>query len=576
MQDAHPGGGEGRAAQKSEQRTDGFFSAFTPELVLALRAGYSRADLTADLMAGVTVAILALPLSLAIAIGSGADPAKGLISSIIGGAIVSALGGTRFQIGGPAAAFIVVIGGIVAKQGYDGLLMASVMAGIILIGAALLKLGTFAKYVPGPVILGFTSGLGVVIAAGQLKDFFGLSGAIPSEFVERLHGLWAARQSFNAAALAVGLLSMALVVGIRNKWPRWPGLLIAIAIATVLVWALGLQVETVGSRFGAMPQSLPLPGLPAVGFSRIVELVPTAMTMAFLIGVESLLSATAADAIAGTRHRPNVEIMGQGVANIVAALFSGLPVTGVIARTGTNIQAGARTPMAGVIHAAVVLISVLALAPLVAYLPLPCLAAVLLTIAWRLIDLHEMRRFLRLAPRDDAIVCALTALLTVFVDLNVAISVGVGLAALLFMHRMAELPGHHVPEHDPETAVPGLRQLIFRGPMFFGQSARITDALRDARQSTRALLLDLGEVPLIDATAIDALADIATECETHGCAIIVTGLQAQPRAALERSGFLRDHHVEVAATAHDGVQLARRHLDGPAPATAPTPKAVRP
>ncbi len=560
MPDSTPGTMVPSRARPDAGSQRGFFSAFTPELVLALRAGYGRGDYSADLMAGITVAILALPLSLAIAIGSGADPAKGLISTIIGGALVSALGGTRYQIGGPAAAFIVIIGGIVAKQGYDGLLIATVLAGIVMIGAALLKLGTFAKYVPGPVILGFTSGLGVVIAAGQLKDFFGLSGALPSEFIERMEGLWHARGTFNLAATATGCLTMALVLGLRRYRPKWPGLLIAIVSASFLVWAFGLPVETVHSRFGDMPRSLPMPGLPAVTFARVVELIPTALTMAFLIGVESLLSATAADAIAGTRHRPNVEVMGQGIANIVTALFSGLPVTGVIARTGTNIQAGAHTPMAGVIHAAVMLVFVVALAPLVGYLALPCLAAVLLTIAWRLIDYHEMRRFLTRAPRDDAIVCGLTTLLTVFVDLNVAISVGVGLAALLFMHRMAELPGHHLPAHDPETAIPGVRQLIFRGPMFFGQSARITDALRDARESTRVLLLDLDEVPLIDATAIDALEDVAADCKAHGCAIIVTGLQDQPRQALERAGFTESSFVQLVPTAHDGAALARRLL----------------
>lgn len=560
MRDSTPETSGGRNRNGAATGGPGFFSAYTPELVLALRAGYGRKDFSADFVAGITVAILALPLSLAIAIGSGADPAKGLISTILGGALVSALGGTRYQIGGPAAAFIVIIGGIVAKQGYDGLLVATVMAGIIMIGAALLKLGTFAKYVPGPVILGFTSGLGVVIAAGQLKDFFGLTGAVPSEFIERIEGLWRARGTLNLSATAVGLLAMALVIGIRKFRPKWPVLLIAIVLASFLVWALGLPVETVRSRFGEMPRTLPAPGLPSVTLERVVELIPTALTMAFLIGVESLLSATAADAIAGTRHRPNAEVMGQGVANIITALFSGLPVTGVIARTGTNIQAGAHSPVSGVIHAAVVLMFVVVLAPLVGYLALPCLAAVLLTIAWRLIDYREMRRFLTRAPRDDAIVCGLTALLTVFVDLNVAISVGVGLAALLFMHRMAELPGHHVPEHDPETAIPGVRQLIFRGPMFFGQSARITDALRDARESTRVLLLDLDEVPLIDATAIDALSDVAAECKAHGCAIIVTGLQSQPLEALDRSGFTESSFVQIAPTAHDGALLARRLL----------------
>ncbi len=541
-------------------KSAGRLSGLTPELVFALRAGYRRDDFAADLLAGLTVAALALPLSLAIAIGSGADPAKGVISSIVGGVLVSALGGTRFQIGGPAAAFIVVIGGIVARQGYDGLLLASIMAGFILIGAALLQIGTFAKYVPGPVILGFTSGLGVVIAAGQLKDFFGLSGAIPTEFIDRMVALWAARGSANSSALLIGLIATGFVLAIKSWRPRWPGLLIAIVATSAFAWALGLPVATVGSQFGAMPASLPLPAVPSVSVARIIELMPTALTMAFLIGMESLLSATAADALAGTRHRPNTEIFAQGVANIVAALFSGLPITGVIARTGANIQAGARTPLAGVIHAATILFLVLVLAPLVAYLALPCLAAVLLTVSWRLMDVHEIRRFLATAPRDDAIVCALTLGLTIFFGLNVALGVGVGLAAALFMHRMAELPGHHIVPHDPEKLIAGMRQLIFRGPMFFGQSSRITDALRDARQDTRVLLLDLGEVPLIDATAIDALDDVVAECRTRGCTIIIAGLQDQPRLAFERSGFLRRNDVTVAQDAHAAVVLARTLL----------------
>ena len=544
------GGAAGRPGQS-------LFVELMPELLLVLRRGYQRSDFVADLLAGLTVAILALPLSLAIAIGSGAEPAKGLISSVIGGVMISVLGGTRFQIGGPAAAFIVVISGIVAKQGYDGLLIASVMAGLILVAAAVFRFGTFVKYVPGPVILGFTSGLGVVIAVGQFKDFFGLKGDLPAEFVERLEALWAARGSLNTAALTIGALSMAIVLGVRHYRPRWPGLLMAIVVASALVWALHLDVETVGSRFGAMPRSLPSPGLPGVDLARLMALAPTALMMAFLIGVESLLSAVTADAIAGTRHRPNAEMLAQGLANITTALFGGLPVTGVIARTGTNIHAGARTPVAGVIHALVVLSFVVALAPLVAYLALPCLAAVLLTIAWRLVDLREIMQFLRTAPRDDALVCAVTGLLTIFVDLNVAISVGVLMAALFFMHRMAELPGSHEPPHDPAAAVPGVRQLVFRGPLFFGQSARVADALRDAGQNNRVLLLDLGEVPLIDATGIGVLEDLAADCRKHDCRIIVASLNAQPRSALHRAGFLKSNRVIIAPTVAAALERAK-------------------
>ncbi len=525
---------------------NGGLAAFEPELLRAWREGYSRRDFAADVFAGTTVAIIALPLSLAIAIGSGADPAKGLISAIVGGALISALGGTRFQIGGPAAAFIVVINAMVVAHGYDGLVLASLMAGFFLLIAAALQIGDYVKYVPGSVILGFTSGLGVVIAVSQFKDLFGLSGAAPHDFVARLQALWAARSDINGAALAIGLVTIAVVVGLRRVRPRWPGLLIAIAAASLLVHVFNLDVMTIGQRFGAMPQSLPWPSLPVVTGARLIELLPTALTMTLLIGVESLLSAVTADALAGTRHRPNAEILAQGVANIAAALFAGLPVTGVIARTGANIQAGARTPVSGIIHAAVLLAFVMVLAPLVGYLALPALAAVLLTIAWRLIDWAEMGRFVRVAPRDDAIVCVVTALLTIFVDLTVAISAGVVMASMLFMHRMAELPGaHHA--HDPVAVEPGVRRLVFRGPLFFGQSARVADALHAAGDGYHTLVLDMADVPLIDATTIAVFEDLADACREGGCRIVLEDLSAQPRDALQRSGFLDRPGVVVMA-----------------------------
>ncbi len=542
-----------------EGQQAGYWAAYTPELVRVLRAGYGRHDFAADVMAGITVAVLALPLSLAIAIGSGADPSKGIISAIIGGAIISGLGGTRFQIGGPAAAFIVVISGIVAAHGYDGLLGATVMAGLMLMTAALFGFGEFVKYVPGPVILGFTSGLGIVILVGQIKDFLGLSGAVPAEFIGRLEGLWAARSSFNTFACITGLVSLAIVLGVKRVRPKWPGLLFAIAGASALAWAFGWDVATIGSRFGEMPRGLPLPAWPQLGPARLLDLVPTALTMALLIGVESLMSAVTADAIAGTRHRPNTEMLAQGFANVTAALFTGLPVTGVIARTGTNIHAGAHSPLSGIIHAVMLLVFVALLAPLVAFLALPTLAAVLMTVAWRLVDHHEIQRFLRTAPRDDAVICVLTLLLTVFVDLTAAISAGVVGSALLFMHRMAEQPGNHAAPHDPARHVDGVRMLVFRGPLFFGQSARVADALRaTADEDHHTLLLDMAEVPLIDATAITVLEDLADDCAKANRRIVLAGLSPQPLAALTKSGFLGRNGIVGCPTLDDAVALARQ------------------
>ncbi len=514
------------------------WASFEPETWRTLRAGYTRADFSADVVAGITVAIVALPLSLAIAIGSGADPSKGLISAIVGGALISLLGGTRFQIGGPAAAFIVIVNGIVAARGYDGLVLATLMAGLFLLAATALQLGSFVKYVPGSVILGFTSGLGVVIAVSQLKDLSGLAGAAPAGLIGTLQQLWAARGAINGAALAIGLLTIAIVVGLRRVRPHWPGLLIGIVVASAMVAVFSLDVMTIGQRFGAMPSSLPWPALPAITGARVIELLPTALTMTLLIGVESLLSAVTADALAGTRHRPNAETLAQGVANIAAALFSGLPVTGVIARTGANIQAGARSPVSGVVHSLVLLAFVIALAPLVSLLVLPALAAVLLTVAWRLMDIGELRRFFRVAPRDDVLICGVTMLLTMFADLTIAISAGVVLSALLFMHRMAELPEM---KHVPDVALagtPGVRRLVFHGPLFFGQSGRVADALQASSEAAQTLVLVMTDVPLIDATTIAVFEDLADNCSKTGCAIVLEGLAAQPRDALLRAGYL--------------------------------------
>ncbi len=542
-----------------------FFAAYTPKVVVALREGYSRDLFMKDMMAGLTVAVLAVPLSLAIAIGSGVDPAKGLITAIVGGFFISALGGSRLQVGGPAAAFIVIVAGVVSKYGAEGLVAATFMAGFFLLIAALLNIGTYIKYVPGPVILGFTSGLGVIIFVSQIKDFLGLKGDLPTEFVHKLQGLWAIKGGWSAAALAVGIVSVFLISAFRKAFPKFPGLLAVVIISSGAVWALGLSVETVGSRFGEMPRTLPAPTLPWIGLDRMIDLLPTSLMLALLIGVESLLSAVTADAIAGTRHRPNVEVLGQGVANMASALFGGLPATGVIARTGTNIAAGGQTPVSGILHAVFVLLFVMLLAPLVSYLALPCLAALLLTVAWRLIEPHEVMRFLKTAPRDDAIVMLATMLLTIFIDLNVGISVGVILAALFFMHRMSEAFGGAVTAHDHPatgTSEPGVKTLSFRGPLFFGQSMRVSDALRANSRGARVLLLDFEGVPLVDATAISMLEDLLTDCRKHGQSIVIAGLQQQPLNALQRSGMLREPGIFTASDTAQGVEKAHWLLTG--------------
>ncbi len=554
---------------------------FVPKLVIALREGYSAGHLSNDLLAGLTVAILALPLSMAIAIGAGTTPDRGLITSVVAGFFISALGGSRFQVGGPAAAFIVIIANIVHVHGIGGLMTATFLAGFMLVAAALLKLGTYIKYIPGPVILGFTSGIGIIIAVGQLKDFLGFTGDVPAEFLHKLTALWEIKNTFNASALLVGLVTLVIISVTKMLQPSWPGLLFAVVIASGLAWGLGLPVDTIGSRFGGIPSALPMPQLPDLSPAMISAVLPSAFTIAFLVGVESLLSAVAADAKTGGRHRSNAEVMGQGIANIASPLFGGLPATGVIARTGTNISAGAKTPLSGVMHAVFVLLFMLLAAPLASYLALPCLAAVLLNVSWRLIDYKEVSHFFTRAPFDDRLVLLATLVLTVLVDLNVAIGVGFGLACMLFMHRMAEAAvttvgtSARLDDDTDDVAKPrsvltemtlpdGIQVLSLRGPLFFGGASTLIDTLRTGKTYPKVLIVRMRDVPLVDATALSALEDLAADLGKRGGRLVIAGLQKQPREALHRMGLLKRHKVIIASNGFIALEKAKALLGGPA------------
>jgi len=551
---------------------------FTPKLVTALRAGYTLDTLGHDALAGLTVAILAIPLSMAIAIGAGVSPDKGLVTAVVAGFLISALGGSRFQIGGPAAAFVVIVASVAAEHGAGGLMTATFLAGIILVAAGLLQFGTYIKYVPGPVIVGFTSGLGLIIGVSQLKDFLGLTGEMPAETVPKLAALWSMRDTLGPWPLVIGLVTLLLIVSIKRWRPQWPGLLIAVAAGSGLVWLAGLPVETIGTRFGGIPASLPAPALPDLSWTVVRDVLPATFTIAFLVGMESLLSAVAADAMAGTRHRSNMEIAAQGVANMASPLFGGLPATGVVARTGTSILAGAKTPVAGLLHAAFVLLFILALSPLASYLALPCLAAVLLNTAWRLLEPDHVVRFLSHAPGDDRIVLVATLLLTVFVDLSVAIAVGVVLASMLFMHRMAETPGIHlgtghlvfddaIDGSQPKSAIvtqelpQGVRVLQFTGPLFFGATARLSTVMKGIADWPRIIIIRMREVPLIDATGIDALDELASLASRHGSRIVMSGLQPQPREALHRVGFIKRNRILLAPNSYVALEKAKGLLE---------------
>ena len=400
-----------------------------------------------DLIAGISVAMVAIPLSIAIAVASGARPEAGLVTAVVAGFLISALGGSRVQIGGPTGAFIVVVYSVVAEHGYDGLVLATLMAGAILLVAALLRAGSLIAYVPEAVINGFTIGIAIVIAASQLKDFTGIEATgVPADFLPKMAALWAARESAHWTAVGTGVGTLLSIVAIRKWLPRLPDRLAGTLLASVVVALALLPVETIASQYGALPRSLPMPSLPVVTGSRIAELLPSAFVIAFLAAVESLLSAMVADRMIGGSHRPNAEVMAQGWANIGSGLFGGLPATGAIARTATNVRAGGKTPVAGIVHALVILVILLTVAPLAGHLAMPALAALLMMTAWNMSEPHKWKSYWS-APREELLLLLLTLVLTVLADLTIAIGVGVavGLAIRLRDSRL-KAEEWHTPE----------------------------------------------------------------------------------------------------------------------------------
>jgi len=420
---------------------------FHPKILTTLR-GYDVPTFLSDLGAGLTVAMVALPLAMAIAIASGANPGAGLVTAIVAGLVISALGGSRVQIGGPTGAFIVVVYSVIADHGYDGLVIATFMAGIILLIAGLLRAGRLIRHVPEPVINGFTIGIAVIIATSQIADFFGLTaqGKMPADFLPKLEALWTISDSLSLSSAAIALVTLVLIVLFRRAAPKLPGLVVAVGLTSAAVAVFGLDVETIASRFGALDPHLPVPGLPAVSLERLIELLPSAIIIAFLAGVESLLSALVADRMAGTAHRSNTEIVAQGVANCASALFGGLPATGAIARTATNIRAGAKTPVAGIVHSLFLLGFMMLAAPLAGLLALPALAAVLVLTAWNMAEPQHFVARMR-TPRSDQVLLLMTLILTVLADLTVAIGAGVAVGLMLRLRRRgAPEPDWHAPD----------------------------------------------------------------------------------------------------------------------------------
>lgn len=408
----------------------------TPKLFTTLKT-YTKDQFRADVFAGITVALVALPLSIAIAIASGAGPAEGIVTAIVAGFLISALGGSRVQIGGPTGAFIVVVAGVVATYGYDGLVTATFMAGIILLVAGAFHAGGLVRHVPEAVINGFTIGIAVIIATSQIPDLLGLSGSMPADFIEKIPAIWRALPAMTPAAFAIGLATMVLIVLFRRAAPRLPGLIVAVAITSAVVAIFDLPVATIQTRFGDLPRSLPMPQLPDLSFDRIRELLSSAVIIAFLAGVESLLSAMVADRMISGKHRSNAELLAQGVANLGSSLFGGLPATGAIARTATNVRAGGKTPVAGIIHALTILAILMLAAPLAGYLAMPALFGLLLLTAWNMSEPHRWGSYLR-AARSDQVLLVITLLLTVLTDLTLAIGVGIALGLAMKLRRRGD------------------------------------------------------------------------------------------------------------------------------------------
>ena len=532
-------------------RTTGRRSVLVPKVVDAL-ADYNRSQLTRDVTAGVIVGIVALPLAIAFAIASGVTPDRGLWTAIVAGFIISALGGSRVQIGGPTGAFVVIVYGIVQQHGIDGLIVATLMAGAMLVLFGLAKFGAAIKFIPHPVVTGFTSGIAVIILTSQVKDFLGLKmDAVPADFVEKI-GAFSQASGVTPAALGVALFSLAIIV----LWPKVsqkiPGPFVALIAATALVQLLQLPVETIGSRFGEISAAIPRPRVPDVTMEQVTSLIGPAFTIALLGAVESLLSAVVADGMIGGRHRSNMELVAQGVANLVTPLFGGIPATGAIARTATNVRNGGRTPVAGMIHALTLLVITLGAGRWAALIPMPVLAAILVVVAYHMSEWRTFLAELR-SPRSDVVVLLTTFALTVLVDLTVAIEVGMVLAAFLFVRRVAattsirEISRELEDEDDlPEDAAwardlpPGIVVYEINGPFFFGAAETFKDTLARVSQKPKVLIVRLRHVPLLDATAMHALKDVVHRSRGDGSAVLLCELNQQPRVALADSALMRE------------------------------------
>jgi SulP family sulfate permease len=544
-----------------------------PASVRALRH-YSWQALTKDLIAGVTVGLVALPLAMAFAIASGLTPQAGIYCAIVTGFLISAFGGSQYQIGGPTGAFVVVVAGIVATYGVDGLFMCTMMAGVMLVILGATGMGTAVKYLPRPVVIGFTNGIAVLIASTQVRDFFGLRMAhVPSEFGPRLLELARHASTFSPAATTLGVVALAGMIVLRQKYPRVPGAILALVAGTAVVVLAGIDVETVGSRFGGIPGGLPELKIPAFKLSLVPVLLRPALTVALLGAIESLLSAVVADRMGKSQHNPNTELVAQGIANIASPMFGGLPATGAIARTATNIRSGATSPVAGMVHAITLLIVLLAAAPLARFIPMAVLAAILLMVSWNMGEWHEIPKLLRLTKTDIS-VWIVTFALTVFADLTIAVEVGMVLAALTFIRRVAvtttvsevtrdyvESGRDHILQDKP---IPD-NVAIFRihGPFLFGTTDKISAVTDHLDRLPPVVIIRLRNMTAIDGTGLRALEEVADRLRASGRSLLLCGAREQPAAVMRQARF-HQHIGEENICPNIAAALARAaHVTAP-------------
>lgn len=555
-----------------------------PKLVTTLET-YDKSQLLADLIAGVIVGIVALPLAIAFAVASGVTPDRGFATAIVAGFLISALGGSRVQIGGPTGAFVVIVYGIVQQHGVDGLLVATLMAGVILIALGLSGLGNAIKFIPHPVVTGFTSGIAVIIFSSQVKDLLGLRmGEVPAEFFEKWRAFAADLDTLNPAAVGIAGLSLAIVLVWPRVTRRVPGPFVALIVGSVLVAVTGLDVETIGTRFGTLSARLPMPSLPHFDLAVVRELVGPAFTIALLGAIESLLSAVVADGMIGGRHRSNMELVAQGVANIASPLFGGIPATGAIARTATNVKNGGRTPVAGMVHALTLLLIMLFFGRWAAFIPFATLAAILVVVAYHMSEWRAFKAEFS-APRSDTLVMVVTFALTVLVDLTVAIQVGMVLAAFLFMRRMAEVANVQMITREFKDDGEGYegdanavqrreipdKVIVFEinGPFFFGAAKAFKEHVESVLGHPRVLILRLRNVPAIDSTGLHALREVVKRARKDGTLVLLSDVHAQPMFALERSAAIEEIGRDALFPNLDvALNRAREHLGLP---TVPVP-----